>query len=344
MLRIGALAIGFLFLVGSVQSAPAETLRNFKVANWSAGAYSFKGTRRFSHCAASAPYLSGVALFFSVNREYQWSVAFSAPHFNVVPGQSIKLGLSVDGNTPTMVVANAVSDKLISVDLAPTAEIFNLFRRGNILHLIAKDISYKFSLKDTSRMLPALLQCVHSSLNPAPIQSTSTVAATATAPRHVGATATKDYRAEATALIANLLSHAGIQGFQIAPAGADEIGTKAEVVWSAPKMSGALFIMENADIKKPSDATPALVSMGAKACKGAFFSGALPEESDEQFARVFTSCRGATHTKTFYFITTPRSRGGHYVFLTSVEAGHLEVPKGDADASIRAAVLKVLPR
>jgi hypothetical protein len=57
--------------------ASADTIRNFNIGNWLAGAYSFHGSRNFSHCAASASYRSGISMFFSINREFQWKLAFA---------------------------------------------------------------------------------------------------------------------------------------------------------------------------------------------------------------------------------------------------------------------------
>src|SRR5262245_16858079 len=123
-------------------SAQADALRNFTVGQWSAGAYSFDGTKRFSHCAGSAPYVSGVAMVFSVNRNYQWSVGFASPQFNLQQYQNIQLALSIDGEPPSKVTAQAISNKMVVIPLAPDAALFTKFKQANTLQLIANDASH----------------------------------------------------------------------------------------------------------------------------------------------------------------------------------------------------------
>jgi hypothetical protein len=280
-------------------------------------------------------------MLFIVTREYQWAVGFVSDKFSLEKGKTFKLGLSLDGEEPTTVNAEAISNDTIGINLAPTAELFNKFRRGGSLRLISKDTSYTFNLTDTSKVLPALVQCVNAALNPTPMQTAQLAPSTRPTPAAVAHA--QDNRAEATAIVANLLSQAGVRGFQIIPAGQDEIGWKADVAWTAEKVSGALFILEDPQLRTPSDTTPVLIALMAKACKGTFFSGALPDEAaGAQQTRVFTNCKSANSALTVYFLTIARKRGGHYVFATT--AAGVETPAKDADASIRSAVYKVLPK
>jgi hypothetical protein len=57
----------------------AKPIRLFNVANWKAGAYAKDATDQFSHCAASARYKSGITVYFSINRSFEWSMGFSNP-------------------------------------------------------------------------------------------------------------------------------------------------------------------------------------------------------------------------------------------------------------------------
>ncbi len=325
---------------GLAFAGPAEAdSRQFRVGPWNGEAFVINN--RFSHCGALALYNSGVAMLFIVTRKYQWAVGFMSDKFGFVEGSTYKLGLSLDGDEPTIVTGHATSSGTIRIDLVPTAELFNKFRRGGSLRLIGQGTSYTFDLTDTSKVLPALVQCVNASLNPTPMQ-TAQLAPNARPTAGTVARA-QDNRAEATAIVANLLSQAGVRGFQIIPAGQDEIGWKADVAWTAEKVSGALFILEDPQLRTPSDTTPVLIALMAKACKGTFFSGALPDEATGlQQARVFTNCQSANSALTVYFLTIARKRGGHYVFATT--AAGVEAPAKEADASIRSAVYKVLPK
>jgi hypothetical protein len=234
------------------------------------------------------------------------------------------------------VTAYAISSQHVGIALAPDAVLFTKFRQGNTLQLIANDASHTFNLTGTSRLLPALLECVNSALKPTPMQ---TVQAAKPAPASVPG---EDYRAEATAIIANLLSQAGITGFQISPAGQDEIGLKPEVYWTANNVSGALVILKDQSLATPADAAPQLIAAAAKACKGAFMSGSLPEEAHGTQARVFTNCRSDKGARTVYYTVMSRAGGGYYVFVTAAEGS--DEPVKEADTNIRAAAFKVLPK
>jgi hypothetical protein len=337
MLKELALVGSILGIAGYYGAAQAEALRNFRIGQWSVGAYSFDGTKRISHCAGVAPYENGVFMLFSINRNYQWNVGFASPHFNLQQQQqNIQLALSIDGEPPSRVTAYAISSQHVGIALAPDAVLFTKFRQGNTLQLIANDASHTFNLTGTSRLLPALLECVNSALKPTPMQ---TVQAAKPAPASVPG---EDYRAEATAIIANLLSQAGITGFQISPAGQDEIGLKPEVYWTANNVSGALVILKDQSLATPADAAPQLIAAAAKACKGAFMSGSLPEEAHGTQARVFTNCRSDKGARTVYYTVMSRAGGGYYVFVTAAEGS--DEPVKEADTNIRAAAFKVLPK
>ncbi len=323
--------------IACVGPASADTLRTFEVGQWSAASFAFDGTKRLSHCAASADYENGMMLLFSINRDYQWSVGFAAPEIEVQTGRSFVLGLAIDGATPTKVTAQAVSEHQFTIDLAPDAALFERFRQGRQLQLFSQGFSPKFNLTGTSQLLPALLNCVRTALEPVPMQAGSS--SRSTAPRSAPAA---DDRAEATALLANLLSQSGISGFVIEPAPADEIGRSVDASWSTKDVGGALIVVDDKSLQTPADAAPHVIAMGAKICKGTFMSGALPEEAQGSLARAFTSCRSEKGTLTAYYLTIRRPNGGHYVFITRTY-GSDELVK-DADANIRAAALKVLSK
>jgi hypothetical protein len=248
--------------------ATADVLKKFNVGGWEVRALAFEGTKRFSHCAAGAPYNSGLAVFFVVTREYQWAIGFYSERFGFETGRAIKLALALDDDPPTTVTGHTMSRDAVRVDLAPTTELFNKFRRGGSLRLIGSDRSYTFNLTDTSKVLPALVQCVNSALSPTPMQTAQQQAARARSTSTTLARA-KDNRAEATAIVANLLSQAGVSGFQISPAGQDGITAIGDAVWTAGNVSGALIIVENdPTLKAAGDTAPQLIAITAASCKG----------------------------------------------------------------------------
>jgi hypothetical protein len=165
MLRAAVIVLG-----GLAFSSHAEAdTRRFRIGPWYGDAVVID--KRFSHCGALAPYNSGVSMMFIVTRNYQWAIGFTSDKLSLETDKTYKLALSPDDDEPTIVTGRATDGDTIRIDLAPTAELFNKFRRGRSLRVSDRTTSYTFDLTDTSKVLPALLQCVNASLNPTPMQT-----------------------------------------------------------------------------------------------------------------------------------------------------------------------------
>jgi hypothetical protein len=82
-----------------------------------------------------------------------------------------------------------------------------------------------------------------------------------------------------------------------------------------------------------------MIAEAAKICKGEFASGIIPGDVDSDMTRVMTSCEGSRGAKTALFLITPRSTGGHYVFITYA-LGATNAPAQKADENIRAVLLR----
>lgn len=332
-----ALAAAMVLFGSAAEAAPMGS--RIKVGNWSGGAYSDDSTRRFSHCAVSAPYTHGVTLFFVVNRNYQWAVAFSSPRFNLRVGENHRVMISLDNGDADEVQLYGLKRDLARVNLAPNSALFKKFMRAGAMRLTANDSVYDFTLHDTSRALPELLKCVRERLDTTPMQA-RTAPQTRTA--SIQGDSQVDLRAEVTALAANLLSEAGVRGFRFDPPSQGR--SKSDVSWTAPGMSGALLVLLDPAVRRPSDATPRLIALAAERCKGKFASGAMPEENGA--ARVFSSCQLGTAEPTMgIYLTMPRAAGGYYVLLTfpqNASASPAPSSPQEADKDIRTAAYRVL--
>lgn len=146
---------------------------------------------------------------------------------------------------------------------------------------------------------------------------------------------------EATTLAANLLAQSGISGFRIL--GAEDVERlKADAAWKADRAVGTVSIVTS-DTTTLDQIPGRLIANAAQACKGKFFSGALPDaQGGIAVARVFTACQNGADTLTVYYLGVPRSAGGFYVLTTSAKGS--EQPAKDADQNLRSAVLKVLSK
>jgi hypothetical protein len=329
LLAFSALTLGV--LIGS--SAHGGTLRNFQVANWYAGAYSFDGTRTFSHCAGGTTYNSGITVIFSIDRGYAWSMGFLNPQWRLAKGHQYDIAFSIDDSPPIYAKAYAVSSEQAQVDLADSSELFSRFRRGNMLQVSSANQVFSFSLNGTSALLPALLTCVQQETTPV---GTNPFAAQQTPTRAQHSRAS--FQAEAALTAANVLGATGIEKFSFGSL-EDAAKLKADAVWTAGSLVGTIKIAERVKLDDP-NIPSILIGEDAKACKGAFLSGSLPDNDGKAMLRIFTSCQEEKRNLTIYYLAVTRPRGGIYLF-TTMSDGAQEAVK-EADSGLRTAVFKAV--
>jgi hypothetical protein len=335
------IGIAALFCLTTLQSGQAAPLKHFKVGSWEAGAYSDDGLRnKFSHCAGSATYKSGIIVTLIINREYKWGVALANPAWTLKSGANVDLAYVVDGGEPRATTAKVVSNNQVLIGFGDDSARFKEFSRGNQLRVAGAKQVFTFDLTDTAKLLPALLNCVTQQTNPKPVLASTTTAASAPG------THGSDFKAEATVIAANLLSQAGITGFRIA-APNEFPDLKADAVWAATNVMGTINVMPTVAAKDIDDIRSMVIGGDAKSCKGAFFSGSIPDDGKEQLIRVFTTCQEKDMPAAIYYLAVPRKAGGIYILQTMTVAGATiasEKPAKEADAGIRKAVFTALPK
>jgi hypothetical protein len=328
-------------LTGGPRTASADTLYEFPIGTWSAGAYSRQNSKQFNHCAAGANYNSGITMLFSVSRNFAWSMSFAHRSWRLTQGQAYDIAFTVDQMSPLRARAIAIAPNLVEVPLADSTELFQRFRQGYQLRVAAAGQVLAFNLTGTSQVLPALLRCVQANLQPA---GTTTVAANPFAApansgnqRSNGASQGRPaaFRAEALSLAANILGSAGIVGFQIAEGDNDFV----DAAWRTDRLFGMVRI-------EPKD-PPALISAGmiafdAAGCKSKFASGSIPASDNNNVSRMFTKCGDGDQGNTVFYFILPRKAGGHYLIGTGTSGA--EEPARQVESDIRQATLKVTGR
>lgn len=316
--------------------ADAEVIRNFKVGGWFAGAYTASNSREFSHCAATANYNSGISVTFSINKSFAWSMGFSNPAWRLSPQQVFDIAFVVDDMSPLTAKAVAISGTMVQVHLADSVELFSRFRRGQLLRVAGANQVFSFNLTGTSQLLPALLACTQNrGIAPQ-------LAANPFEKREAPKTPTGDNSnntAEAITLAANLLSLAGAQGFRLlAPTDMPEI--KGDARWIDGNTFGTINVLPTASTDDLKNLSGYLIGADAKTCKGAYFSGALPDEDKAIITRVFTNCQmNGDKPFTTYYLAMPRKAGGAYV-ISTIAIGS-EQPAKEKDNLLRSAVFKL---
>jgi hypothetical protein len=315
----------------------ASEIRKFNVGAWNGGAFSKdNGTGEFSHCAAHASYKSNIVVFFFIDANYHWSMMFFNPNWHMPIGTTYNIAFTVDNMSPLYGTATAIRSDAVRVPLLDSVELFNRFKKGYLLRVAAAGQVFGFNLTNTSQLLPALLTCVQTKGARTQV-ATNPFQSTATAPSAPRAADREDARAEATAFAANLLSLGGVQGFRmLGPA--EYPALRGDARWIEGTTFGAIDVYSQVRQDQMKDLPGQIIGGDAKACKGTFFSGAIPDEG-KTTARVFTTCQSGNSNLTVYYLAVPRKAGGVYV-ISSASFG-TEEPAKKADENIRQAVLKL---
>ena len=153
------MALAFAFL-GFIGAARADTIAgsNRTVAGWYIGAYDSQG--KFTHCAMSTPYKSGITMYFSISRDYSWRVGWSHEAWRFAKGQSVDLAVYVDGVGPYSLKATAINETMALAELPSNGTVFDLMRKGLQMKVYAEGRTYGFNLDGTYAALTEILNCV----------------------------------------------------------------------------------------------------------------------------------------------------------------------------------------
>ncbi len=324
--------------------AAAATMDSTHVGNWLLGAYSNDQTGQFSHCAMSASYNSGITMLFAVNRTFGWSLGFADPAWKLSIGSTYTLKLSIDGGAPIRAEAHALTDQVVEVPLLDNSALFELFRHGYELRVVAADQTFTFNLTGTAQGLSVLLNCTQQHLVSAQPSLNRDPFASASPPTHDLDRAW--LKAEATTLIANVLSKATITGFHIlTPGEVPSAWAHTDVVWAAPGVLGALTILTPEAHPTAASIRSGYLSSDAGACKGKFASGISSDAPTMQqtSVRLFTACEEGAKGWTVFYTAMPRPSGGYYLFDAFGLGANAPQPKS-ADTDIHEAALQVLSR
>ncbi len=128
------------------------------IGGWSLSAHDRAGGK-FSHCAISAPYKSGIRMLFSVSGDQSWRVGWTHESWRFTKGQSVDLTLLVDNAGPFPLKAIAATENLALAELPAREELFEVMRRGTRMTVRAMGNTYAFNLDGTYAALTEVLNC-----------------------------------------------------------------------------------------------------------------------------------------------------------------------------------------
>jgi hypothetical protein len=124
---------------------------------------------------------------------------------------------------------------------------------------------------------------------------------------------TPDSRQEATQIATDILRRANFSfEFQKPEQLNADLRERYDVVWRADEFLGTLRIHPDARADNIERVRSSVISADTAACKGTLDTGTLPAMADSKSVTMFTACKGAQVSSTYY-ILLPRRRGGIYL-------------------------------
>ena len=116
-----------------------------------------------SHCTSLGGYENGTLLAFSVNLGGDTWISVAHPKWKIPAGE-YKVPARVDSvelSDMTFVVEQDGSTRM-TYNFQMTETSYNFLTKGNVLSLNIGNTVYQYKLKDTSKMIPKLLECIGS--------------------------------------------------------------------------------------------------------------------------------------------------------------------------------------
>ena len=130
------------------------------VGNWKGGAFTNDKDGSFSHCAALAPYQSGILFIVSVDKNLGWTLGFSHENWKLIPGQAFEIALTFDGQQPFNVHGVPIDTHLVSVPMPANSSLIAQFRKAKGMTAFTQGQLFQFNLNQTGQLLPSLVNCV----------------------------------------------------------------------------------------------------------------------------------------------------------------------------------------
>jgi hypothetical protein len=348
--KLGLAIVALGFLGGS---ARGELLAQFPLNGmWQGGAFSNDNTHQFNACTASAPYLSGISMFVSVNRAYGWSLAFRSEAWNLQKNQQIPLSLTFDGQSPWSGTATAVDANMVIVPMVADSTLIKLFRAAYQLRIDASGRVFVFNLDGTSRLMVGLANCVAARLaiergEPPPRFNAPPVVVRSVNTPPTPTPPSSEYELIAMRLASNLLLETKMPNAHLLAASETPPQLRNRgVVWTSDAGIGAVMIFPAAIAGKDAqEVTTWLISNDATACKGDFVSGRASELVDNTIvARSTTECKDTAGLHVHRFFTLPGPTNSDFiVFEIDRDGKDKPAPASDSplgDTNFQAAAVK----
>ena len=252
------------------------------------------------------------------------------------------LAYAIDAGPQLSPRGRVVMSTLVAVELVDSRLLFESFRHGHQLHVNAAGETFVFDLNNSSKALAAALECTRryvagSRMVLGPFSPAQPALPQPQLPQG------HEHRAEATTIVAHVLSSAGIAGFRVLPREQMLAALQQhDAIWLADGgLSGLLNIESSPSFSNAEQVATSLMAGDARTCRGAFASGRYPTEPETGSARLVTACSNTEKPSHVNYTIAPRLRGGFYVFAIVGSPEGVPAVQG-ADARLHQAALRTL--
>ncbi len=317
------------FYMGPYKLANAALMSSWQFGAWHGGAYSNDTTNQFSHCAAYAPYMSGIAMVVAIDRAASWKIGFTNPAWRLSPGQQIPVTVTFDGGSPWTGTASAMTTIFVGLPMSSSSALIRAFRSALRMDVYAAGSLFQFDLTGTSRLLPELARCVETQVAAERGESSPTFNRTVlpapSQPVNAQPSASErgaDLELVATRIVTNLLLQARLPNARLlsgaeTPAGLKGLG----VAWSSDLGFGAVELLPESAKNDAGSVAATLVASDSAGCKGDFASGRSSELVDDTLVtKALTGCKDSGGTRAFrYFIV--HKEGEPYIVYALASGG-----------------------
>lgn len=294
-----------------IVSAAAGSRVEAQIGAWDVVAGTDDRTGQFTQCMTFVPYKNGINMMFSIDASFRWSMIFQNPSWRLAQGSKYPINYWID-NSPTIPSdAFVLAPDMVIVDLLGGDKLFEIFKRGHSLTLQAAGSQFDFALKDSSRALQAALECTSRYAPAAPGPGTNPFMT----PQQAQAQADQiTFKGEAATYTANLLSSAGITGFQIVetpPKGFENFHS----AFVSPGMVGGTMVAPSWTVEAAANEMQAAFSQG---CSGRLATAKSPMQGAGTHVQLVCEHSDGFREEGSFFVL-PRSKGGVYsVIVTQI--------------------------
>ena len=311
----------FLFVwLASSATAFAGTTTEAKIGAWEIFSYRDDNTQHFAHCSTLVPYQSGISMMISLDKSFNWKMGFANTGWSLQVGAKYPITYWIDNGIQIPGEALVALPTMVVVPLINNIKLFDAFRRGRTLNVVAAGEQFKFDLTNSSRALKAVAECTVHYVSPT--QTASNPFDGSARPGN-GANSDTALKVEAATFTANMLSAAGVPEFQMV----DEIPAQSPYgdyhsVFIAPGIVGGMRIFPE---ESESALSLQLMAASTQKCAGRAATAKLPMPGTGTHVQTLCDQDGVQRESSYFVL--PRKRGGVYgIELTKDVIGQGALP------------------